>query len=130
MTQQSFDEILTMDCEDRYDIFLTMVADERDIWILVNDDNEFLKIHSDDLDIEFLPVWPHADFTTPYCADNADGLKPKSITVPEFFTKWVPGLTRDGLDIGVFPNGGSDVWVMSPAEVKDDLQDAFSNFDF
>ncbi|CAA0105379.1 Uncharacterised protein [BD1-7 clade bacterium] len=130
MTEQSFDEILAMSCEDRYEIFLSMVADERDLWILVNDNNEFLKIHSDDLDNEFLPVWPHADFTTPYCNGNEETLKPKSITVPEFFAKWVPGLERDGLDIVVFPNGDDDVWIMSPSEVKDDLQEAFSNFEF
>jgi len=63
-----------------------------------------------------------------YCKSSSDKLSPKSIAVPEFFAKWISGLEGDGLQVGVFPGAGADVWVMEPAEVKSDLQDEFSNF--
>ena len=31
-------DIEKLDCEARYEIFLSMVAEERDIWLLINDD--------------------------------------------------------------------------------------------
>jgi len=123
----SMKDIEKLDCEARYEIFLSMVAEERDIWLLINDDMEFLKIHSEEHDIEYLPIWPHADFTKTHRNGSDGNLSPKCISVPEFFAKWVPGLERDSLKIGVFPNSGADVWIMEPSEVKNDLQDEFSN---
>ncbi len=125
MNDSSFDEIVTLDCEARYEIFLDMVAEEREIWILVNEDKQFLKIYSKEDESEFLPVWPHADFTRAYSSDTSEKLSPKCISVPEFFSKWVSGLEGDELKVGVFPNSGSDVWVMAPSELKSDLQDEF-----
>lgn len=130
MNDNSFDEIIKLNCEERYEIFLDMVAEERELWILINAEKQFLKIYSQDDNIEFLPIWPHSDFTRVYCQDAQEKLSPKCISVPEFFSKWVPGLERDDLKVGVFPNSGADVWIMEPSEVKSDLQDEFSNFDF
>lgn len=128
MKDISFEQIEKMDCESRYEIFLTMVSDDRDIWVLVNDNMEFLKIYSEEYDIEYLPIWPHSDFTTYYTKHAAEKLTPKCLSVPDFFAKWVPGLERDGLSVCVFPNANSEVWIMEPSEVKSDLQDEFSNF--
>ncbi len=127
MNDISFKEIEKLDCESRYEIFLSMVAEEREIWVLVNDEQEFLKIHSEDHDIEYLPVWPHADFTKYHCETSSQKLYPKNISAPQFFAKWIPGLVNDGLKVGVFPNAESEVWIMEPSEVKSDLQDEFSN---
>lgn len=124
----SFDDIEKLDCEGRYDIFLAMVAEERDVWVLVNGDEEFLKIHSEDHDVEYAAVWPHADFASNYAASSAEKLTPKSISVPVFFSKWVPGLEGDSLAVGVFPKAGKDVWIIEPSELKSDLQDEFSAF--
>jgi len=55
-------------------------------------------------------------------------LKEKSVSVPEFFSKWVSGLEGDGLKVAVFPNSGDDIWIMEPSELKADLQEAFSDF--
>lgn len=129
MNDSSFEKILEMDCEGRYEIFLDMVSDERDIWIVLNDQGEFLKIFSEDDGVEYLPVWPHSDFAGTYC-DNENGLEVKCISVPEFFSRWVPGLERDKLMVGVFPKLAEDVWMAEPSELKSDLQDVFSNIDF
>ncbi|MFL0800251.1 MAG: DUF2750 domain-containing protein [Agarilytica sp.] len=126
MNDNSFEDIVKLGCEERYEIFLDMVAEERDIWILVNEDKQFLKIYAEDDDSEFLPVWPHSDFTSVYSKGSPEKLTPKCVSVPEFFTKWVPGLEGDELKVGVFPNSGIDVWVMEPSELKSDLQEAFS----
>ena len=127
MNSDELARIIEMDGEERYDYFLTQVGEEREIWILVNSESRFLKIASDDGDVEYLPVWPDAVFTSAY-AEGADDLSPKSVSLPDFFRKWVPGLTNDGLDVGAFPGLDKTVWITEPEELKRDLQDVMSAF--
>lgn len=129
MSEIGFEEIKKLDCESRYEMFLAMVAKERDIWVLINEKKEFLKIYSEDHNIEYLPIWPHSDFTQYHSKSSSEKLSPKCVSVPEFFAKWVSGLEGDDVKVGVFPSSGTDVWIMEPAEFKSDLQDEFSNFD-
>lgn len=126
MTNDELTAILEFDGEERYDYFLSQVGEEREIWILVNTDNRFLKIAADDGDVEYVPVWPSADFAAEY-AKGSDDLSPKSIALPDFFKKWIPGLAKDGLDIGVFPGLDKTLWITEPDELKQDLQDELSN---
>lgn len=118
--------ILQMDGEERYDYFLGAVAEEREIWILVNADNRFLKIVSEEDGVAYLPVWPGKGFATEYAAGAGD-LSPKSIALPDFFRKWVPGLTRDGLEVGVLPGTDGELWITGPEELKGDLQEVMAS---
>lgn len=125
MSNNPLTQVLDMDGEERFDYFLDAVGEEREIWILVNADNHFLKIVSEEDGVAYLPVWPSAEFASDY-AKGEDDLTPKSISLPDFFKKWVPGLTGDGLDIGVFPGGQGELWITAPGELKKDLQDVLS----
>ncbi|WP_417566511.1 DUF2750 domain-containing protein [Marinobacter sp.] len=127
MNSDELTPIIEMDGEERYDYFLSQVGEEREVWILVNTENRFLKISSDDGDVEYLPVWPSSEFAADY-AKGTDDLTPRSISLPDFFRKWVPGLTNDGLDVGVFPGLDKTIWITEPEELKRDLQDAMSEF--
>ena len=62
MSDNPLAQILEMDGEERYDYFLDAVVEEREIWILVNADNQFLKIVSDEDGVAYLPVWPGSEF--------------------------------------------------------------------
>ncbi|OZB12673.1 MAG: hypothetical protein B7X58_10970 [Marinobacter sp. 34-60-7] len=110
MTNANLSDLLNLDGEERYDVFLSLVAEEREIWILVNADNRFLKM-----------------FAEAYAKGEA-GLTPRGLSLPDFFRKWVPGLTRDGLEVGVFPGLDKSVWITEAEELKRDLQDAMSDF--
>lgn len=127
MTNDEMNQILELNGEERYDYFLSLVGEEREIWILVNAENRFLKIESDDGALAHLPVWPSSAFAVEY-AKGASDLSPKSISLPDFFKKWVPGLTKDGLEVGVFPGRGDTLWITEPEELKRDLQDEMSSF--
>ncbi|MFL1482715.1 DUF2750 domain-containing protein [Marinobacter sp. LN3S78] len=127
MSDTPLTQVLEMDGEERYDYFLDEVAEEREIWILVNADNHFLKIVSEEDGVAYLPVWPGEAFASEY-AKGAGDLSPKAISLPDFFRKWVPGLTRDGLEIGVFPGVDRELWISGPEELKNDLQEVMSGF--
>ncbi|MDO6442730.1 MULTISPECIES: DUF2750 domain-containing protein [unclassified Marinobacter] len=127
MTDEQLTSVLEMTGEERYDYFLSEVMEERDIWILVNSDSRFLTIVSEDDGMAHLPVWPSSEFAVAY-AQGSDDLSPKSISLPDFFKKWVPGLSKDGLQVGVFPGLDKTVWITEAAELKKDLQDELSGF--
>ncbi|SFM95740.1 DUF2750 domain-containing protein [Marinobacter pelagius] len=129
MSDNPLTQALEMDGEERYDYFLDAVVEEREIWILVNADNHFLKIVSEEDGVAYLPVWPSAEFATDYAKGSGD-LSPKAISLPDFFKKWVPGLTRDGLEIGVFPGGQGELWITAPEELKGDLQEVLAGPSF
>ncbi|MFC3152865.1 DUF2750 domain-containing protein [Litoribrevibacter euphylliae] len=116
-----------LDCESRYDFFLSMVGEEREIWILINNDNQFLKIFSEEEDFEYLPVWPTSETAKDYADANGEALTPKSIALPEFLNRWISGLQNDGLEVGVFPASDKSVWVIEPSELKSDIQDELSD---
>ncbi|MFE8073369.1 DUF2750 domain-containing protein [Marinobacteraceae bacterium S3BR75-40.1] len=127
MSPDQLAQTLQMNGEDRYDYFLGEVLEEREVWILVNADNHFLKIVSEEDGVAYLPVWPDADFAAHYAASAGD-LTPKSISLPDFFRKWVPGLARDGLEVGVFPGDDGQLWITEPEELKRDLQEEMPGF--
>lgn len=127
MTDAPLTQVLQMDGEERYDYFLSEVAEEREIWILINADNQFLKIVSEEDRVAYLPVWPSAAFALDYAQATGD-LSPKSISVPDFYRKWVPGLSKDGLQVGVLPGEDGELWITAPEELKKDLQDAMASF--
>lgn len=127
MDESEIESLNGLDCEERYDYSLSQIAVEKEVWILVNDSQEFLKLFVEDGDFEYLPVWPNALLAKHYSSQATD-LKPKSISLPEFQKKWIPGLTRDNLDIGVFPGTDQTVWLLEPEEFQRDLKDLLSSF--
>jgi hypothetical protein len=127
MSSEQLNSVLELSGEERYDYFLSEVLEEREIWILINSGNRFLSIVSEDDGVAYLPVWPSKEFAVEY-AQGSDDLTPKSISLPDFFKKWVPGLSKDGLEVGVFPGTDKTLWITEPDELKKDLQDELSGF--
>jgi uncharacterized protein DUF2750 len=125
MTNQPDSLISDMDCEQRYDYFISLVVEERELWILVNSDKCFLKIYADEDDFEYVPLWPSAELAQAYVAADTS-LTPQKISLPEFMQKWVPGLTKDGLAIGVFPGSDGSIWHCEAKELERDLKDELS----
>ncbi len=125
MNPDTLESILNFSCEERYDYFLSKVGEEKEVWILVNENSQFLKIYAEEEKFEYLPVWPEQDFAIEYNKGTKE-LFPKSISLPELFKKWIPGLKKDGLEIGVFPGLDADVWITEPSELQSDLQDELS----
>lgn len=126
MDSSDLEELFELSCEERYDYFLDTVLEEKEIWILVNKNSEFLKIYAEEDDFEYLPVWPSSELAARYTEGSTE-LSPKAITLPEFLRKWVPGLTKDRLEIGVFPSDDGTVWIASADELKKDIQDELSS---
>ncbi|GAB2877702.1 DUF2750 domain-containing protein [Microbulbifer echini] len=128
MNNPELSEGINLSCEDRYEYFLSMAGEEREVWILVDTQNCFLKIHTDeDGGFEYLPVWPSSELAKAY-AEDTTGLMPKSIPLPQFLRKWLPGLKSDAIEIGVFPTPDKTVWITGTEELESDLREELANF--
>lgn len=128
MTTEELQAIFALDCEARYEFFLDAIGEEREVWILINSEEHFLKLHAEDQGgFEYLPVWPSAAFAEAYAADDSD-LTAKSIALPQFLNRWLPGLDKDGIEVGVFPALDKSVWITEPAELEKDLRDELDRF--
>lgn len=128
MSNDELKAILDLDCEARYEYFLDAVGEQREVWILVNSEEYFLKLHAEDQgDLEYLPLWPSAAFAEDYAADDND-LKPRSIPLPQFLNRWLPGLDKDGIEIGVFPGADKSVWITGSEDLGQDLRDELAQF--
>lgn len=125
--QNEIKNLLARSCEERYDYFLDAVLAEKEIWILINTHQEFLKIVSEEDGVAYLPVWPTSDLASAYAGHSSE-LTPKCLTLAIFRKRWLPGLSRDQIDIGVIPSVEGSVWVCSPAEFKADLDESLSAF--
>lgn len=112
--------------EERYDFFLDHVLEEKELWILVNESNEFLKIYAEDEEFEYLPVWPTSKLAQDYASQDSS-ISAMGISLVEFLKKWVIGLTKDQLEVGVFPTADGSVWMLSAEELKNDIQTELSN---
>lgn len=112
--------------EERYDFFLDHVLEEKELWILVNENNEFLKIYAEDEEFEYLPVWPTSELAQDYASEDRS-ISAMGISLVEFLKKWVIGLTKDQLEVGVFPTADGSVWMLSAEELKNDIQTELSN---
>lgn len=89
----------------------------------------FLKIYSEDENFDYLPIWSNKELASAYAKDSTEPLKPKEISLPEFLKKWIAGLEKDDLMVGVFPTlSDKTVWIMEPGELKDDINDELAQF--
>ncbi|MCK7595840.1 DUF2750 domain-containing protein [Microbulbifer sp. CAU 1566] len=128
MSNNDLQAVLDLSCEERYEYFLDLVGEEREVWILINSDEHFLKLHSDeDGGFDYLPVWPSIEFAEAHAGSDAD-LSPRSIPLPQFLNRWLPGLKKDGIEVGVFPGSDESVWITEPKDLEQDLRDELARF--
>lgn len=128
LNEKQLKRVLQLGCEERYEYFLKKVTKWEEIWILVDSNKGFLKICSEEDDLEYIPVWPHPDYAREYASDSDEVLKPKSISLSEFIEKWVPGLDEDALNVGIFPNQDLTVWVIEPFELSEEIEGELSKY--
>lgn len=127
MSRDELSNLLALSCEERFDYCVAQIVEEKEIWILINQDKQFLKIYSEDEAFEYLPIWSSRELAKQYSEDTAN-LEPKSISLPEFMKRWVPGLMKDNVEIGVFPGSDSTIWITDAEDFQKDLQDELLNF--
>lgn len=115
-----------MSSEERYDYFIRKVADFEIVWGL-NDGG--WAILSDNEGNEVFPFWPEKELAEICVQDSWSSYKPKSIELNHFIEKWLTGMEKDGILVGVFYTPEGKGVVVQPAKLKADLEEELEQYD-
>jgi len=122
LSQRQFEALIQCDAAKRYRYALKRIADWEDIWSLYGADGWVASQQANGPEI--VPIWPHPQYAA-YCANAEWGdTEPRVIFLDDWQVKWLPGLSKDGRLIQVFPVPsvvGSNGPVVSPERMKQDL---------
>lgn len=113
--------VLSLAPERRYDHFIKRVADHQELWALRYSDEQWAIGTSEDAR-EFSPVWPDERYAALMASGQWDGAAPHAIVLDEWMRKWLPGLTKDGRLVAVFPRSSADMTLRTPEALAADLR--------
>ena len=111
----------------RYQYFLAKAADQETIWSLWQEEGWALA--GDDQGRQLVPVWPHEKYAQACNARAWAGYEPKAIEMDAWLARWIPGMTRDGRLVAVFPTPNDRGVVVEPTQLEADLRAKLAEFD-
>ena len=127
MHPKQLENVFALTSKQRYEHFILKVCDWEELWILKDNNKNFLIITPQE-NIEYLPVWPHADYASAF-HEIYPSFKPSRIELSAFLEKWLPNLNNDDLKVGVLPNLGTTVWIINPLDLKKELENELQQYE-
>lgn len=119
--QPEIASVLALDGGRRYGYLLHKVADQEEIWSLATSGGWALAALDDSPD-QGVPVWPHMEYAR-LCANGEwDGFEPRTISLGDWMTKWLPGMKRDGRKAIAFPTPTNVGVAVAPDRFLADLK--------
>ena len=127
MHPKQLENVFALTSKQRYEHFISKVCDWEELWILEDNNKDFLIITPQE-DLAYLPVWPHADYALAF-HEIYPSLKPSRVELDSFLETWLPNLNNDGLKVGVLPNLGTTVWIIDPLDLKAELENELQQYE-
>jgi len=108
--------------QERYSHFVRRVADWEELWGLRT--SEGWVMVGDDSGNQMIPVWPHERYAKSYAIDDWADATPTVIELEAWMARWLPGMTRDGVQVAVFPVTSEKMSgvVVLPERLRKDLE--------
>jgi hypothetical protein len=120
LSDEEREQLLTTPAADRYRWCLQLVADWQEVWGLNNPDGWVLSSGPAG---DAFPIWPHPDLAQLCARGEWEGSTPEAIPLDELLEELLPVLEQDGLRVVVFPDPEGEGVVVTPAELRADLQE-------
>ena len=119
--------VQSLDPDKRLEYFIRKVADTELIWGS-HGDNGWLLL-SDENGRKIVPFWPEREFVNEYNITHKYEYFPKEMDLYYFLNKWINGLTKDKIDIAVFPVMKKESFIITPLELKVLLEDELEQYE-
>jgi hypothetical protein len=127
INDKEIENVLALSGADRCEHFVKRVADWEEVWSL-RDEKGWVSSENDE-GIKSIPVWPHPEYAKLCAEESWKGNKPSSIELQAFMEKWLSGMEKDGLLVAVFPTPSGKSVQVSPAELKQHLQEECEQYE-
>lgn len=95
----------TLSAEDRQMLVISYVPKAKEIWLIQGDEG-FVMV--EDKGETRLPVFPHKDLAQVWIDENQISGTSMSVSFEKFTQTWLPGLTKNSIELVMFPTA-SDV---------------------
>ncbi|HEY2585405.1 MAG TPA: DUF2750 domain-containing protein [Tepidisphaeraceae bacterium] len=122
LRDKEFESVIKLGAPARYEYAIKRIADRQEVWSLW--ENGWVLLGADD-GREMVPVWPHARFAAAYAVGDWADREPRAIELSAWIDRWIPGITRDGRAVAVFPTRTADAnrgTVVEPEQMLQDLR--------
>ncbi len=130
VSEKEFSSVIQLPIEKRYSYAVKLICDEQIIWGLVDPLDSKWRMSFDNEGNEHIPFWPHSKYAEASAEGNWTGSVPKSITIDDFLTKWLPGMERDHLKVSFFPTPKEVQISVEPLKLLTDITEyCRENFD-
>ena len=113
-----FQQVLTLNAEQRYAYLLKQVMETQKIWILT-DEHGCVMLNTEDEDC--VPIWPDEAFANEWATGEWAGCSAQAIDMSAWLERWTAGLTGDQVEVVAFPSSEEEGFVLSPHEFEQDL---------
>lgn len=112
--------------EQRLEHFVKRVADWEEIWSLKAPSDWVMA--GTESGARVFPIWPHPNYAKTCVCNQWSDSSPEAISLEHFMNAWVPGLTKDGVKVAVFPTPNSGGAVTEPTALKELLEKELENY--
>ena len=114
MTEQH--PLLEKNAFERIEASVSLIKASGKLFIL-RDEHGCVMLTTDEED--GIPVWPESSLALLWATEDWSDCEAMELTTKEFLTKWVSGMTQDGLMVMVCPVPGEEGEVMLPEDFAD-----------
>ena len=120
MNKPQFEQVVSLPATQRYEHFVSKVADWQELWTLKGAVGYVLFV--DNEGYECIPVWPHQKYAYALANGKWSDCIPERLNLESFLTKWIAGMTKDNRKVVVFPTPHEKGIVVDPSRLQGDLQ--------
>lgn len=113
-------QMLAMPPRERYGLFLQITVDWEEVWGLHSPEGWVLSSGGDGRDV--LPLWPHPELAESCAHGSWEGTRPEPVPLDELLSDLLPLLEEDGIRVAVFPSPKGEGVLVSPDELRRDLE--------
>ncbi|MGF1909995.1 DUF2750 domain-containing protein [Vibrio kasasachensis] len=99
----------------RFDAFFKTIAENKKIWLLIDEHGSVL-LNTDDE--ECVPVWPSEEHALQWATEEWEGFTAEPISLAKWKSRWTMGLEQDDLLIVVFPDEAGEGVILDPEEFE------------
>jgi hypothetical protein len=119
MNKSQFDQVVSLPAIDRYNHFVSKVADWQQLWTLKGHDG--FVLFGDESNQKCIPVWPHPDYAAALAQDSWSDCSPEELDLETFISKWLPSMLVDNRMVAVFPTPQQKGIIVNPLRLQKDL---------